>query len=160
MNSVTFIKVLRYLIANDATMRNLFGASSVADCVNKRLFYKDATFADKEPQFVYPAITLKLDEDESSLRGSDTNTIFLEITIANDFKTDQYPHTANIRLKDRLKELLEDNHEAINAQAISLSEVLHCRDIAWVSAITYDDKTQGTQRLSRIICTIKAIVGD
>jgi len=159
MNTPLFVKSLRNVIADDSTMRTLIGETTSANMLNKRLFYKDATFSEIEGNFAYPAILIKTDDDDPTERGIDTNTLMIELTIINKFGADG-AQMLNMQIKDRLKILLHEKHELLNNRAKLFSATLHCRDLAWVSAITYDDKTQGTQRLHRNICTMKAIVGD
>ena len=159
MDTINLIKTLRYYIANDATIRSYLGTNLTVNNSLKQIIYQDGIFAQKDDRFSYPIITLKLDESEPTIRGCDTNTAFVTIIIHNPIKHLD-PITKNIRLKDRLGLLFRDNNTAINNQATSLGINLKVRDSAWVSAETFDDKSQGTERLHKIICLTKFIVGD
>jgi hypothetical protein len=167
MNTPLVVKSFRYVIANDAILRLRFKEITEAGMLF-RLLYKDASYVSledvnsttAESEYKYPAIVFKINDDEDLLRGSDSNTIFVEMTIINSYANNA-SQTVNMLIKDRLKTIMKDKHEILNAQALSsFSEILKCRDLAWVSAISYDDKTQGTQRLNKITCLLKAIVGD
>lgn len=161
MDSVNMIKAFRYQVAKDSTMQSLFGESTDTDVLNKRLFYKDSTYVGVPDGYDYPALSFKLDDDEPMIRGCDDNTLMLEATIYNKFGNDQ-AQIINLRIKDRLKLILEDQNVAINAQALTFPTpvVLKVRDVAWVSAISFDEKTQGSERLHKNICTLKLTVGD
>jgi hypothetical protein len=152
------MKVWRNLVANDATIRGYLGAVNATEAL-KWIRYSDTALVQIEDFYQYPCIISKFNEDESTLRGSDSNTPIVITSIYNSTKNDNYAIT-NMRIRDRLKQLLRDNHEALNSQAVSLSLSLKVRDVTWVGSITYDDKTQGTERLHKIICTQKFIVGE
>lgn len=164
MNSVNLIKTFRYVISDDSSMRTLFEESTQTEML-KRMLFKDAIYASSNENgtqwFEYPHMTFKIEDDEPIIRGCDDNNVFLEITIVNRFGKN-YSATSILNIKDRLKELLEDKHEVLNAKALTFSPpiILKVRDIAWVSAIMYDDKEQGTERLHKCICNLKLIVGD
>lgn len=158
MDSINFTKTLRYYFANDSTLRGYLGASSVNEAL-RVLIYSDSTFSQKKDFFSYPMISFRIDEEESTLRGSDSNTIPVNIIVHNPAKNDNCI-IINNRIKDRMKILIRDNHEAINAQAVSLGLTLKVRDANWVGAVTYEEKELGTERLHKIICTCNFIVGD
>ena len=158
MDSEDFIQTLRNLLANDATLRTLMGVTTVSNAL-RAIVYSDAIFSQKVDFFAYPMIAVRLDEDESTLRGSDSNTPSVTIIIHNPAKNDGCVITLN-KIKDRLKLLMKDKHEAFNSQAVLLGHTLKVRDCTWVGATTYDDKTLGSERLHKIICTCNFIVGD
>lgn len=158
MNSVNFIESLRTYFANDSEMRSYLGVATAEDA-ERVLVYSDSIFSQKEDFFTYPMISFRLDEDESTMRGSDSNTPQVNMTIHNPAKNDGCIITLN-RIKDRMKTLIKDNHVAINTQGALLGYVLKVRDSTWVGGITYDDKTLGSERLHKIICTCNFIVGD
>ena len=88
-------------------------------------------------------------------------TIIVEIIIVESVMAKVGSAAINcMQLKDLIKTLLEDDNEALNTQATVLGDTLKVRDSEWVSAVTYKDKTQGTERLHKIICTMKFIIGD
>lgn len=158
MDSVQFIKTLRYLFANDATLRGYLGASTVNEALQV-LIYSDGVFSQISDFFRYPMVSFRLDDEESTLRGSDSNSPLLNITVHNPSARNSCI-TTNNRIKDRVKLLIRDNNEAINNQAASLGLILKVRDANWVGAVTYEDKELGSERLHKIICTCNFIVGD
>ena len=158
MDSVGFIKTIRYVFANDATLRGHLGVTTVAGAL-KKIIYSDAIFSQKEDFFVYPMIALRLDDEQSTLRGSDSNSPAVTMIIHNPSKNKNCIITNN-RIKDRMKLLIKDNNETFNVQAQLLSLDVKVRDSHWVGAVTYDDKTLGSERLHKIICDCKFIVGD
>ncbi len=165
MNSVNLIKSIRHYLAADASLRTLLGASSAADALSNRLFYKDSIYASKNvsgaSEYLYPHIGLKLNDDNPILRGADDNCVYVELIIENKIGNTN-AQLVNIQIKDSIKELLEEKSKELNTMALTLSPpvILKVRDIAWVSAITYDDKEQGSERRHRFICAVKLIVGD
>ena len=162
MDSIGLIKTLRYLFANDSTIKSYLGVSTLANALIQ-IPYQDGILAKRINGEKYPVIALKLDDDESTLRGSDSNTAFVTMVVINYINNSvgsinwlEVIH----KLKDKMKLLIRDNHESINTQAIALSLNLKVRDSLWVGGVTYDDKTQGTEDLHKIICTTKFIIGD
>jgi hypothetical protein len=160
MDTVNLIKSLRYLIANDSTLQGAtcFNKSTSAEML-KVLIYSDGIFASKADFHSYPMLSIRLDDDEDHLRGSDSNTVPITMTIHTPTVQDG-AIIRNNRIKDRLKLLLRDNHEEINSQATALSINLKVRDCQWVGAVTYEDKELGSERLHKIICNVKLILGD
>jgi hypothetical protein len=164
MNSVHLLKGLRYYLAANTALRTLLGTTT-NDSTLARLLYKDSLYASSNEggtqNYPYPHITFKLNDDDPKLRFSDDNSVYLELTIENLFSNSS-ASMVNLQIKDCLKELLEDSHSAINAKALTLTPplTLKVRDIAWVSARTYDEKEQGTERVHKYICIMKLVVGD
>lgn len=164
MNSVNIIKALRYTIADDSIIRSLFEVSTRAAAL-KRVLYKDSVYTSSNAggvkRYVYPQLGFKFNDDNPQIRGADDNSVMLEITIVNKFKNSS-ASLVNLQIKDRLKEMLEDGHQTVNAKALTLSPsiVTKVRDISWVSGVAYDDKEQGSERLHKLICNLKLVVGD
>lgn len=161
MDTINLYKAVRYVIANDDTMRTLFSEVDAAGMIGKRLFAKDSFYVSKDGNQSFPAITIKTSDDEPMLRGCDDNQVLLELTVYNKWGNED-ALTLNLRAKDRLKLLLEDGHEIINSVALTFAPpvTLRVRDVAWVSAASYDDKEQGSERLHKNICFLKLTVGD
>jgi len=163
MDTIAVIKTLRYLLANNSDIRSYLGTSTV-DAALLQIPYQDGIVAQRVNFQSYPVIAMKIDDDdEDVLRGSDSNTIFVTMVVINyinnnvgSFNWLEVLH----RIKDKMKLLIKDNHETINSQGTALSLNLKIRDAHWVGGVTYDDKTQGTEDLHKIICTTKFIVGD
>lgn len=162
MDTFNIIRTLRHYLANDSTLRSLMGSGD-ADTIRARIVYQDGIFVQKQDFYAYPMISLKLMEDEDSLRGSDSNTVSVMVTVHNPVNNEvngENAITANNRIKDRLKLLIRDKHEPINNQGSLLGLTLKVRDASWVGAFPYDDKELGSERLHKIICTCNFIVGD
>ena len=160
MNSINFIKTIRYLFANDATIRSFLRTNDVTTALQS-ILYSDSEYVSKEDFYSFPGIALRMDDDVSTLRGSDTNTVELEISIVDSVMAKSNSAMINcMNIRDRIKIMLKDNHSIINDQATALGLALKVRDSEWVSSVTYKDKTQGSERLHKIICSIKFIIGD
>ena len=167
MDSIAVIAALRYYWSNDSTLQTLLGVSTQAEAL-KRIVMKDAQYvnmkSDTADQYPLPAITLKLDDEEETV-GVPSNEEYIEAIIYNSTYNANCIYD-NIRIKDRLKTITaekksgDDFHSNINAQGQALALDPKVRGVFWVSASTYDDKEQGTQRLHRIICVLRMIVGD
>ena len=142
-------------------MRSLFGETTAANMRNKRIFLKDTFYVSIKGNQNFPAITIKTNDDNPNIRGADDNSIYLEICVFNKWGNPN-AMTLNLRAKDRLKLLFEDNHETINYMALTFAPpvILKVRDVAWVSATSYDDKEQGSERMHKNICLLKLTVGD
>jgi hypothetical protein len=164
LNSVNVLKALRYAIANDAELRSIMGETTENGML-ERLHYRDSIYSSRNASgrrgFKYPHFALSMDDDNPQIRGGDDNSVMLEIIIVNLFKNTSSA-LVNIQLKDRLKELLEDSHEVVNARGLILSPPVNIkvRDIAWVSAVNYTEKEQGSERLHKYICNMKLVIGD
>jgi hypothetical protein len=160
MNSVTIVEVLRNCIANVPGIRTLLRVSSAANAL-KVILYTDAEYVGKDDFYSLPGIVLRMDDDASTLRGSDSNTVDVEITIVDSVMAKSGSAAINcMKIRDLLKTLFKDNHIVINNQATALGKTLKVRDSEWVSSVSFKEKTQGTERLHKIICTLKLIVGD
>lgn len=161
MDSINLIKALRYTVANDSDMRTLFGEDTAQAMLDSRLFLKDSFYVSKEGGQDFPALTFKISDDDPLVRGCDDNQVILELTVYNKWGNTGSA-TLNMRAKDRLKLLLEDEHEIINSVALTFAPpvTLKVRDVAWVSASSYDDKEQGSERMHKNICFLKLTVGD
>jgi len=160
MNSVDFIYVVRNLIANDAAIRVLLRATN-ANAALKSILYTDAEYVSKDAFYSLPGIAIKYDDEASTLRGSDSNTLMVGFEIVDSVMAKVDSAAINcMKIRDALKTLLEDKHTTINAQASTLGRTLKVRDSEWVSSVTFSDKTQGSERLHKIICTMKFISGD
>lgn len=163
MDSVAVIKSIRSYLSTDATLRGYFGVAS-ADEAMKRLVMKDGQYAQVTDFYGFPAVAFKLDDDASEAYVP-TNDLLLSLHIVNKLANSNCMLTC-IQIKDRVKQLLcnksnsDNKHEAINAQGRSLGLDVKIRGIFWVSGLTYDDIEQGSERLHRINCLIKLIVGD
>lgn len=167
--STDTIKSLRYYLADDSELQSIWGESTQAGML-KRLLYKDSVYASSNEdgkgaqgagEYLYPHIGLKLDDDEPQLRCSDDNTFAVTLAIVNKYGNANVS-LVNMQTKDRLKKLLRDKASDLRNKAATLSPSidLKVRDIAWVSAVTYDDKEQGSERRHYIICTVQMTVGD
>ena len=168
MDSVALLSAVRYYLSTDATLRNSnhLNASTEAAARNKILI-KDGTTVSIDGSYSFPIICLKLNDGEAV--ALPTNEEFLELMIINTTKgsaVNQYPLTICTRIKDRLKYLMankcssDDKHVSINVQGQLLGTNPKVRGMFWVSALTYDDKEQGSERLHRINCVVQMIVGD
>jgi hypothetical protein len=163
MNTVNLIKALRYTIANDATVMGYLGKSTAADALT-RLGIKHGFYMQKDGQYTLPAIAILVNDDEDR-EFIPVSELFVKFTIVNKFENPDAMMKC-IQMKDRLKDLLcnkkndDTKHESINTQASTLGFTLKVRDSRWVSGITYDDQEQGSQRLHKIDCVIKMVVGD
>lgn len=164
MDTYNLIKTLRYYFAADATMRTLLGVAT-AQLARAQLRYSDSNLAQVTAQHSFPCITLKIDDDDPIAREIPTNTIYLTATVWCPSVVNNYAEKC-IKLKDRLNYLLKKTAvnnvvTNINTQATTLGLTsVKVHDAAWVGAVTYDDKTQGTERLHKIICTARFILGD
>jgi hypothetical protein len=160
VNTPNLVNAIRNTIAADSSIRALLRCSSKNNAL-RVIVYSDSEYVGKEDFFSLPGIAVRIDEDASTLRGSDSNTVFVEIAVVDSVNSKVGGAVLNCtQIKDLLKILFRDNHNIINAQALSLGFSLKVRDSEWVSSITYKDKTQGTERLHKIISTVKLIVGD
>lgn len=164
MNTPLLIRTLREYLASDSGMMTLLSVSTAADAKNYRLVAKDAKYTSHNEsgnKWSYPLITFKVYDDEPMVRGADDNSVFLELVVENKFSNTN-ALMVNMQIKDKLKLLLEDKHSEVNAVATTFSppQTLKVRDIAWVSAVVYDDKEQGTERLHKYTCLMKLVVGD
>lgn len=163
MNSVEFIKTLRYYISNDATIRTLIGASDAEDA-RKYIRYVAGQQVNIEGGYKFPAIIVHFDEDSPMARGIPTNTVFTVFEIWIPTKTNGGLSVIN-NIKDRLRMLFKETCETtivenIVQQAVTLGISLRLHDASWVGAVARDDKTQGSERLHAIICTTSQVLGD
>ena len=158
MNTPNLLKTLRYYIGADSSIQTLLGEATAQD-TRKHLVMMDAVYVSKDSGYSYPRIGLLVDDDAPRMRGCDDNTVDLFLDIANKYANADCA-LVNLKLKDRLKDLIDEKHADINDQAVTLSLSLKLRGIFWVSGVTYNDKTQGSERLHRYNCQFVLTVGD
>ena len=164
MDTVDLIQSIRDYLSADSDLRSHFTGATTKALMLRRVLYKDAQYVSIKNHFDYPFITLMLDEtDEETFVPS--NKLMLKVSLNNSWKNAACAET-NVRIKDRIKELMANKcntdakHEEINDQATALGLDIKVRELTWVSAVTYDDKEQGSERLHKIICIIQMTVGD
>jgi len=164
MNTVAVIASLRDYIAEDSSMQALLSESTKAGTL-RRVVYKDSTYINIEDFYGYPAITMKIDDDDPPMSIPANNHI-LQLMVINKITNNNCMLTC-VEIKDRLKNLLvntcnqsDNKHVSINAQGAALGYDPKIRDLRWVSATTYDDIEQGTEKLHRIMCLLHLHVGE
>jgi len=163
MNTSQVIETLRNYLANQSDIQHWLGVSTAANAL-KQILYKDCQYVSVDGNYKFPVIALKFDDDADTLLAA-SNNVVLELGIVHTVKGANPMHTC-LRLKDHIKDALinknnnDRKQDDINAQGQSLGFDPKIRGLFWVSAITYDDKEQGSERLHRIGCMVRLVVGD
>lgn len=164
MNTVAVIASIRDYIAEDASIQSLFSENDKPGTL-QRIMYKDSTYINIEDFYEYPAITMKIDDDDPPI-SIPANNHLLQLMVINKINNDNCMLTC-VEIKDRLKNLLvntanqnDGKHVNINVQGVALGYDPKIRDVRWVSATTYDDVEQSTEKLHRIVCLLTLHVGE
>ena len=163
MNSSQIIGTFRYFWASDATLQSYLEATSRDEAL-KQILAKDASYMSLKDGYKYPGLAVRLIDDYDDARIPSNNE-FLEVMLINDVKKSNSLLTI-YNIKDRIKEMTIDriNGHAkldnLNAQGQSLGFDTKIRGVFWVSASPYDEKEQGSERLQRLTCLMRLIVGD
>jgi hypothetical protein len=156
---------VRNYIANDASFRTVANMASAVAAL-KRILCKDTSTISVTDFYTYPGISLKLD-DEYTREAIPSNNQLLQLMIVNSVKNSDALMTIH-RMKDRLRDLFDDRsnkpehkrHTFLTAQASTLGYDVKFRGTYWVNAWTYDDIEQGSERLHRIICLVRLVIGE
>lgn len=163
MDTVNVIKTFRYYFSNNLDIQNYLGVNSAEDA-RKQIVYSDTLVVQKDGLYRYPVIVLRMDEDEALRKNLPTNTVLLDIEIYIPSKMNSFLITLN-RIKDKLRYLIRktavyNSVTQINDQASTLGIDIKLHDSDWAGAVSYNEKTQGTERLHIIKCTARLILGD
>ena len=163
MNTIDLFESVRNYIADDADMRSLLNQTTKANTL-KVILFRDGEYISIKDRYQYPAIAIAMADDDTP-EAIASNNVFLHLMPVNTVANANCMKV-NYMIKDRLRELLDNKtnddtkHVAINAQALALGLSLKVRGVFWVSASPYEDKEQGSERLHKISCFIKMVVGD
>ena len=161
MDTTVILDTLRNYYANDSTMRNYLGVTTVNDALRRMVYGYAIYLRKKNAGWLFPGMVFKFNDEEDK-QALASNEVFLTIICVDSFQHDSPIGT--IRMKDRIKDMTADkdinNHDTINAQGQKLGYDPKIRGIFWVSGQTYEDREQGSEQLHKISCLFKMIVGD